>query len=107
MLGLLLVSSQSSLGALLGGLIIIFNFHWFQKALRKVFDPQMVYGTKMFYYAKYFLRLVITAVAIYLLIVYRTVHPLGLLTGLSVVVMNIMLIAFNELRKIIRTKEAI
>lgn len=105
-LGAVIVSGHFALGILAGGIIAAFNFSWFQRALRKIFDQEQVLGLKALYYAKYYLRLVIVAVVLYLLIVHKLVHPLGLMVGLSVIVVNIMVMAFTELWKIIRTKEA-
>jgi inner membrane protein involved in colicin E2 resistance len=94
------------LGILAGGIIASFNFYWLQTALRKIFDQQVAFGHKAIYYAKYYLRLIILGIVLYELIVNKMVHPVGLIIGLSVIVINIMVIAFTELWKIVRTKEA-
>jgi inner membrane protein involved in colicin E2 resistance len=104
--GVIFVSVNFALGILAGGIIASFNFYWLQTALRKIFDQQVVFGHKAIYYAKYYLRLVIMGIVLYELIVNKMVHPLGLIIGLSVIVINIMVIAFTELWKIVRTKEA-
>ncbi|MDD5450665.1 MAG: ATP synthase subunit I [Thermodesulfobacteriota bacterium] len=104
--GVIFVSIDFALGILVGGIIAGFNFYWLQTALRKIFDQQVVFGHKAIYYVKYYLRLIIIGGVLYELIMNKMVHPLGLITGLSVVVINIMVIAFTELWKIIRTKEA-
>ena len=104
--GVIFVSVDFALGVLAGGIIAGFNFYWLQTALRKIFDQQVAFGQKAIYYAKYYLRLIIIAIVLYELIVNKMVHPLGLIIGLSVIVINIMVIAFTELWKIIRTKEA-
>lgn len=104
--GGIFISVNFALGILAGGIIASFNFHWLQKTLRKIFDQQVVFGGKAIYYVKYYLRLIIVGIILYELIVNKMVHPLGLITGLSVVVINIMVIAFTEMWKIIRAKEA-
>lgn len=104
--GGIFISVNFALGVLAGGIIAGFNFHWLQKALGKIFDQQVVLGSKAIYYVKYYLRLIIVGIVLYELVANKMVHPLGLITGLSVVVINIMVIAFTELWKIIRAKEA-
>ncbi|MDI6791044.1 MAG: ATP synthase subunit I [Thermodesulfobacteriota bacterium] len=104
--GVIFVPVNFALGILAGGIIASFNFYWLQTALRKIFDQQVVFGHKAIYYAKYYLRLGIMGIVLYELIVNKMVHPLGLIIGLSVIVINIMVIAFTELWKIVRTKEA-
>ena len=79
-----------SLGILLGGFISIINFHWLGRNLQSVFKNMRgnVKGPVM---VKYYIRLAITAVAIYFLITGDTVNVVGLLVGLSVVVINIII----------------
>ncbi|MEW6328090.1 MAG: ATP synthase subunit I [Thermodesulfobacteriota bacterium] len=101
------ISLNFALGVLAGGIVASFNFYWLQTALRKIFDQHVVRRTKVIYYIKYYLRLIIVGVVLYEMIVNNIVHLLGLIVGLSVIVINIMVIAFTELWKIIRTKEAI
>jgi hypothetical protein len=77
-----------ALGVLIGGFISILNFHWLGHSLRGIFkNPgDSVKGPVM---VKYYIRLAITAVVLYFLIAGNTVHVIGLLVGLSVVVINI------------------
>lgn len=79
-----------ALGILLGGFISIINFHWLGRNLQDVFKNIRgnVKGPVM---VKYYIRLAITAVAIYFLITGDTVNVVGLLVGLSVVVINIII----------------
>jgi hypothetical protein len=76
------------LGVLLGGFISIINFHWMERGLRGIFANTAgnVKGGVM---VKYYIRLVLTAIVLYFLIANGTVHVIGLLIGLSVVVINI------------------
>jgi hypothetical protein len=48
---------------------------------------------------KYYIRLVLTAIVLYFLIANGTVHVIGLLIGLSVVVINIILTVITTLAK--------
>ncbi len=106
LLGVVFVSAGFSLGVLVGGGIAVCNFHILQRALQQVFDPGLAFGRKAAYYLKYYVRLIVVAAVLYMLIKQGIVHPLGLISGLSVVVANIMIIAFTELWRIFRTKEA-
>jgi hypothetical protein len=85
---LLLVPFRFSLGILLGGFISIINFHWLGRNLQSVFKNPSgnVKGPAM---VKYYIRLALTAVVLYLLISAGTVDVFGLIIGLSVVVINI------------------
>lgn len=84
-----------TLGVILGGFISILNFHGMARNLYGIFKnpsdnakrPTMV---------NFFIRLAITALVLYLLLVAATVDVIGLIVGLSVVVINIifMMIAF-------------
>lgn len=79
-------------GILLGGFISIINFYWLGRNLQSVFknlgDKGNVKGPVM---VKYYIRLAITAVALYFLITGDTVNVAGLLVGLSVVVISIII----------------
>ena len=86
------------LGVLLGGFISILNFYWMERGLRGIFTNTAgnVKGGVM---VKYYIRLVLTAIVLYFLIANGTVHVIGLLIGLSVVVINIMLTVITTLAK--------
>ncbi len=86
------------LGVLLGGFISILNFHGMELGLQGLFKnpagnvkrPTMI---------KYYIRLALTAVVLYLLIASETVNVVGLLIGLSVVVINIVVTMITALAK--------
>ncbi|MGP8153757.1 MAG: ATP synthase subunit I [Smithella sp.] len=82
------VSFNFALGILLGGFISIVNFYWMDRSLRKTFanNTGNVKGKVV---GKYFLRLALTGVVLYFLIAYNTVNIIGLLIGLSTVIINI------------------
>jgi len=87
-----------SLGILLGGFVSIVNFHWMAKGLLSIFknlqgNPK---GTVM---VKYYIRLAIMAVVLYLLISNHVVDIIGLLIGLSVVIINILVTMIIALAK--------
>jgi hypothetical protein len=86
------------LGVLLGGFISILNFHWMERGLRGIFTNTTgnVKGGVM---VKYYIRLVLTAIVLYFLIANGTVHVIGLLIGLSVVVINIIVTLITTMAK--------
>lgn len=86
------------LGVLLGGFISILNFYGMELGLRDLFKnpsgnvkrPTMI---------KYYIRLALTAVVLYFLIAADTVNIIGLIIGLSVVVINIIFTTITTLAK--------
>ena len=81
-------SARFCLGLLLGGLISIANFHWLDRDLRGVFE-KLAGGSKSSVFFKYSIRFLVTAVALYLIISFDFVDVIGLLLGLSLVLINI------------------
>jgi hypothetical protein len=79
-----------ALGILLGGFISIINFHWLGRNLESVFK-NLSGNAKGPVMVKYYIRLALTGVVLYLLISADTVNIIGLIVGLSVVVINIIL----------------
>jgi hypothetical protein len=97
-LSLIFASFKFSLGILLGGFICIVNFYWMQRSLRGIFEKPTgnPRGAIIF---KYFIRLVISAVILYFLISTDTVNVIGLIIGLSVVMISIVLTVVITLTK--------
>ena len=91
-------STKFYLGVLLGGFISILNFYGMELGLRGLFKnpsgnvkrPTMI---------KYYIRLALTAVVLFLLISADTVDIIGLILGLSVVVINIVITMLSALAK--------
>lgn len=83
-----LQSFPFSLGVLLGGVISIVNFYWLHQDLQNSFQ-RLMDGSRTSILLKYCLRLALTAVLLYLIIAYRVADVLGLLLGLSIVIINI------------------
>ncbi|MBC8417633.1 MAG: ATP synthase subunit I [Proteobacteria bacterium] len=78
-------------GVILGGLTIIANFSVLQHTIRCAFSDQgAMRGKKMSLIAKYYLRLAIMGLIIYILITRGWVDPLGLTIGLSIVILSIL-----------------
>lgn len=79
-----------ALGVLLGGFISIINFHWLVRGLQNAFQNLGDEGNiKTPIMTKYIIRLVIIGVVLFLLISGGTVSVVGLVIGLSVVVIGI------------------
>jgi len=89
---------EFALGVLLGGFVSILNFHWMGLGLQSIFQKTSG-NVKRPYLIKYYIRLGITAVVLYFLIAYGTVDVIGLLIGLSVVLINIIIFAITSLTK--------
>jgi MFS superfamily sulfate permease-like transporter len=102
----LLLSASFTYGILLGGFISIVNFHWLDRDLRRIFS-NLSGKAKSALLLKYYLRLAVTAVVLYILISQSLVDIIGLLVGLSVVVMNIILTAVLVFSKKNRVEEVL
>lgn len=102
---LLLASPKVYLGVFLGGLIVTINFHVLKNTVTKNFNQKRVLekGKSLIgaFLVKYYLRFALTAVIVFVLISNHSVHPVGLLAGLSVVVASTFIAAAIELTKII------
>jgi len=101
--GLMIAPEKFTLGIILGGLIVAINFHLLKSTLKKMFDPELVLkrGHSLVFniIVKYYIRFAVSAIIIYLLLSKQIVHPLGLVTGLSVVVASIFIAAAFELTR--------
>jgi hypothetical protein len=87
-----------SLGVLLGGFISIINYYWMERGLRGIF-ANTAGNVKGPVIGKYYIRLVLTAIVLYFLIANGTVNVIGLLIGLSVVVINIIITLITAMAK--------
>jgi hypothetical protein len=95
---LLLRSSRFSLGVLYGGLISIVNFHWLYRNLLNVFTKHSSQARKAIL-VRYYLRLAVTGLVLYWIISGNLADVIGLVIGLSVVVLNIILTTVLALSK--------
>jgi len=95
---LILTSIKFSLGILLGGFISIVNFYWMERGLRDLFTKNSK-SIKARIIVKYYIRLALIAIVLYFLIAYGTVNVIGLLIGLSVVVINIIITLITTMAK--------
>jgi hypothetical protein len=92
------------LGLLIGGLISIANFYWMGRDLRAAFQ-KLSDHLKVFVVFKFYVRLAITAVVLYLVITKTPANIFGLLIGLSIVIVNIVFSTVMEYQKKILIEE--
>ena len=98
--GLLSAPSDFARGIIFGGLIVTINFHMLFRTLKKGLTPPNISSHNVIL-AKCYLRFIISAFIIFVLIAGRFVDPLGLVIGLSVVVVSIILATLCEVKKLI------
>jgi hypothetical protein len=83
-----------TMGVFLGGLIIIANFNALQHTIRGAFSAdEGLHGKKVSIIVKFYFRLAMMGIIIYILIGCGRVDPVGLVLGLSVVVISIITVA--------------
>ena len=99
-----------ALGVVCGGLIVTVNFHLLRRTLVRSLTPfSVIRDGRMILRVvliKYYIRFAVSGVMLFLLISQNIVEPLGLVTGLSVVVASIMGATMLELTRLI-IKEAV
>jgi hypothetical protein len=103
--GFILAPPDFARGILFGGLLVTINFHLLAKTLKKALTPPHLASHNLVL-IKYYIRFMVTAIIIVILIAGHYVNPLGLVIGLSVVVASVFLAALREL-KILIFKEAL
>jgi len=108
--GFLWRGEEFALGILVGGLVVVINFHLLHYALRSTLGqmahhPQEGPRAKAFFAGRQLLRFFVLLAIIYLLVRHGWVDIFGLLVGLSTVVLTLMLAAINETIKL-KNKEA-
>lgn len=102
---------EFALGILCGGLIVTLNFHALQHTIKQAFKDtsQVVAAGRSILHGviiKYYLRFTLSGVMLFLLISKNIVDPLGLIAGLSVVVVSFFAATTLELTRLI-IKEAV
>lgn len=87
-LSFFLFGQSFALGVAAGGILCLINFQWLYRHAKAAVSLTTNKG-KAFMAKRYILRLAIMAVTLYALIVYVKVDIIGLLLGLSVVILGI------------------
>jgi len=108
--GYLLSGREFALGVLVGGLVVVVNFHLLHRFLKGTLekaqvDPESKGRAQAFFAAKQLLRFLALVVIVYLLLRHGWVNVIGLVVGLSTVVLTLTLLGINEIIKI-KNKEA-
>jgi hypothetical protein len=110
-LGYLWQGLQFGLGVLVGGLLVVFNFHWLHHNLKGLLEaaPRLPEGrrgqAKVFFAARQILRFFVVLVVIFVLLRQDWVNVFGLVVGLSTTVLTLMVVAVIEVIKL-NKKEA-
>ena len=111
-LGLLVVigyfwlCSQFALGVLVGGLVVVVNFHLLHRALKDVLERATMTAeeararSKALFAARQLLRFFALLAIIFWLVRSGWVNVIGLLVGLSTVVLTLILVAIHEVIKL-------
>jgi hypothetical protein len=108
--GYLLSGREFALGVLVGGLVVVVNFHLLHRFLKGTLekaqvDPESKGRAQAFFVAKQLLRFFGLIAIVYLLVRHGWVNVIGLVVGLSTVVLTLTLLGINEIFKI-KNKEA-
>ena len=77
-----------SIGIMVGGLIAIGGFFWLHRSLARLLE-QPSGGARVRYQFGYLVRLAVLAIVIVVLVGIVKIHSVGLIIGLSVVVINL------------------
>ena len=103
--GLIISPPHFAMGIIFGGLIVTINFHLLYRTPKNGPTPPPPSSPRG-HLPKYYVRFIVSALIIFVLISRHYVHPVGLFIGLSVVVVSIMLATMCEFKKLF-FKEAI
>jgi small-conductance mechanosensitive channel len=108
--GYLAGGREFALGVLVGGLLVVVNFHLLHRFLKGTLEKAQVDQeskgrTQAFFAAKQLLRFTGLVAVVFLLIRYGWVNVLGLVLGLSTVALTLTLLGLYEATKI-KNKEA-
>ena len=104
--GGLFVSPFFAKGLFIGGLIANISFILLKKDITRVLSGPLT-AAKCRFLIKYYIRLTVLALILFFLVRYKSVHLVGLLVGLSTVVISIGIMVAGAARKVALTaKEA-
>ncbi len=104
--GTFVVSPHFAKGVLIGGLIANISFILLRKDITRVLNGPLN-AAKGRFLIKYYIRLTVLALILFFLVRYRSIHLVGMLVGLSTVVISIGITVAGAARKVALTaKEA-
>jgi len=84
-----------SAGVLVGGLVAIGGFLWMRRSLDRLLE-QPTGGARFRYQFGYIVRLAVLAIILAVLVAIVRIHTVGLIVGLSVVVINLFWITIQR-----------
>jgi hypothetical protein len=99
------------LGVLTGGLLVVVNFHWLHYNLRNLLEgpAKVAEGqrgqAKAFFAARQLLRFFVALMVLFFLLAQDWIDVIGLVVGLSTIVLTLMVVAVIEVIKL-KKKEA-
>jgi chromate transport protein ChrA len=97
-ISLLFFSADFTLGILLGGLISVAGFSWRQRDLRVVFR-NLTERSRSAIMFRYFIRFFVSAVLIFFIITKTPADVIGMVIGLSIVIISIVLTLLTNFMK--------
>lgn len=97
--GLALFSGKVALGVLAGGIIAIVNFLWMRNVLQRILGL-LPANAQRYALMRYIARMTVTGCALYYVLTSGRFSLAGVLTGLSIIVINIL---FLSLYRALRT----
>ncbi len=104
--GWLTFSLHIALSILIGGIVANLSFALLKKDLTALLGGPLKV-VKIRFFIKYYARFTLLAVILYVLIKHQDVHTMGLLAGLSTVVLSVMIAVASEAKRIFfKAKEA-
>ncbi len=92
-------------GVVIGGILANTSFWWLKRDLTKLLQGDTI-GLKARFFLRYYARLTLLAVILFLLIKYGSLNIIGLLAGLSVVFLSIGGVALGGALKLFKNREA-
>ncbi len=97
LISLFFVSLPVTLGVFLGGAIVIGNFHWLSRLVEKALISEG--GSKVSLIINFFLKSAFLLGSVILVTVYTKVDPIALLTGLTTIIIAVLLAGGKEIWK--------
>ncbi len=89
-------STPVASGILAGGLVTLASFYWLSRSLKKLLGPGAG-GSKFAMQLLSMLKILIIALVLLLLILNFNIDPIGLLIGLSVIVVNVFVVVIKSI----------
>jgi len=94
------MDSRFTLGIILGGIISIGNFYMLQESIARIFSTEPDFRNKKKIMIKFYFRLVILSIIIYIVITIGFVDLVGFAIGLSIILLSIFGLGIGAARRI-------